>query len=100
MAIAERVAVKMNRGVTLAATTACFSGGIDDGLSMERTMSPSGCLDGLSQRVVMKRISRKMCEANKIRENPDERNFSSPTNRQFTVHLNMNCLLNSNARDK
>jgi hypothetical protein len=38
--------------------------------------------------------------ASSVNVNCFERNVSSPTKRQFTVHLKKNCLVNSNARER
>lgn len=98
--MADSVVVKTKPGVTLEEMTACFSGGVDDGLIMVWMISGMLCRDGLSHRVNMNRASKRTCKDKRPLEKPLERNISSPTNRQFTVHLNRNCLLNSNARER
>lgn len=98
IAFAERMVVKMKRGVTRAEMAACVAGG--GGLNIDLTTCGRDCCEGLSQRFAANSASTKMCAASSDRENGRERNTSSPTNRQFTVHLNRNCLVNSNARDK
>lgn len=46
-----------------------------------------------------KMSSKETCNTNKAKENSLERKVSSPTNRQFTVHLNKNCRDSSKARE-
>jgi hypothetical protein len=49
----------------------------------------------------LKKIANKdICSTSRPTENSLERNVSSPTNRQFTVHLNMNWRDSSNARER
>ena len=67
--------------------------------SRTKENNPELELAGFSQCVVMKKPNREMCTANKARENPLDRKTSSLTNLQFTVHLNMNCRVNSKARE-
>lgn len=53
--------------------------------------------DGLSHVLETNKANMEMCTANKDKEKPRERKIPSPTNLQFTVHLNINCLVSSNA---
>jgi hypothetical protein len=90
--------VKMNLGVTLAEIRVCLSG--DGGLTIEVMRLGRDCCDGFIQRVVLNRMSREIWVASSVNANCDERNVSSPTKRQFTVHLKKNCRVNSNARER
>jgi len=62
--------------------------------------SGSGRPVGLIHLVARKNTSSVRCENSRTVEKLRDRKTSSPTNRQLTVHLYRNCLLNSNARDK
>jgi hypothetical protein len=63
-------------------------------------VSKRDCPDGFNQRVVANKTSRETWVASNVNANRLERNVSSPTKRQFTVHLKKNCLVNSNARER
>lgn len=55
--------------------------------------------DGRTQHVAIKRPSKEICTTSRARENSLDRKISSPTNLQFTVHLNRNRLVSSKARE-
>jgi hypothetical protein len=90
--------VKMNLGVTLAEICACLA--VEGGLKIEMMRLGRDCFDGDVQRVVANKTSREIWVASNVNANCFERNVSSPTKRQFTVHLKKNCRVNSNARER
>lgn len=55
--------------------------------------------DGFSQVVKRKEVKRTACSDRRPSEKFLDRKISSPTNLQLTVHLNVNCLVSSNARE-
>jgi len=54
--------------------------------------------EGAVQRVVAKTSRSVACAASSAYENSEDRNASTGTNRQFTVHLYRNCRFNWNER--
>ena len=54
--------------------------------------------EGRAQRVRTKIASNARCTAIRIIANSLDKNLSSPTNLQLTVHLNRNCRVSSNDR--
>ena len=96
MAVDVRTDVKMKDGVTLRDISCCALGGrgsiaVDSRAGIERP-------DGRVQRVRTKNASSARCTAIKGVANPLDKNISSPTNLQLTVHLNKNCRVSSNDR--
>lgn len=98
MAMAARMLVNTNSGVTLRAVLCCFSlgGGITKCLSASTGEAPAG----LDQRVARKTESNAAWTASRASEKGRDRNVVSPTKRQLTVHLNKNCRESSKARDR
>jgi len=88
----------MKRGVTLDVIAACCWG--PGGLKMERTAVDKLCFDGASHLVVTNSVRRRTCAESRAREKPLERKTSSPTKRQFTVHLKRKALEKSKARER
>ena len=96
MAIDVKVDVKMKEGVTLRDMSCWALGGrgliaVDNRAGIERP-------EGRVQRVRTKNASNARCTAIKVIANSLDKNLSSPTNLQLTVHLNKNCRVSSNDR--
>lgn len=89
--------VRMKRGVTLEAISACLWG--DGGLYNDLMLSTTLILDGANQRVAANNVSRPPCAVSRPIEKGLLRKMSSPTKRQLTVHLNRKTLENSKARE-
>lgn len=96
MATEVRMDVKMKVGVTLRDINCwAFDGrglnAVDVRAGIERP-------DGRVQRVRAKIASNARCTAIRDIANSLDKNLSSPTNLQLTVHLNRNCRVSSNDR--
>ena len=96
MAIEARMDVMMKDGVTLRDINCWALGGrglnaVDTSAGIERS-------EGRVQRVKIKVASKARCTAMRLVANSLDKNLSSPTNLQLTVHLNKNCRVSSNER--
>ena len=96
MAMDVRVDVRMKDGVTSRDIVCWALGGrgliaVDIRAGIERP-------EGLVQRVRTKIASSARCIAIRVIANSLDKNLSSPTNLQLTVHLNKNCRVSSNDR--
>src|SRR5439155_16243457 len=98
MAIAVKIVVMMNLGVILDAMVRSTSA--EGVLMIQEAIWKRLQPDGLSQRVIPNTARSETWEPSRNMENSFDRNKSSPTNRQFTVHLKRNCRINWNARDR
>jgi hypothetical protein len=98
MTFAVRTVVNTNCGVTLREVARWITG--PGGCRIMWINPKSGRPDGRIHRVAEKRSKSARCAKSKTIENSFERNLSSPINLQFTVHLNRNTRVSSNAREK
>ena len=95
-AIEVRIDVIMKDGETLRDMDCWALGGrgwiaVDIRAGIERP-------EGRVQRVWTKIASNAKCTAMRVKANLFDKNTSSPTNLQLTVHLNKNCRVSSNDR--
>ena len=97
MTVELKMVVRIKSGGRSASRDACMS---LDGWNNERAKSRGLSLEGLIHRVRTNIASVVMVRASNVVANPGDRNTSSPTNLQLTVHLNRNLLLKSKERDK
>lgn len=98
MTVAVRTLVKMKSGVTRFDVLTCMDSG---GGLISCLMASNGDFPaGLSQRVVRKPMRSVAWTASSAIEKGFDRNVSSPTKRQFTVHLKRNWRVNSKALEK
>ena len=90
------MAVNMKEGVIRSDVSCCTLG--ETGLMIAEIKACMDGADGRIQRVAKNSKSKQRLDMTSINEKFRERKISSPTNLQFTVHFQRNCLENSNAR--
>ena len=98
MTIELRMLVRMKEGLTRCAICCWTLSGI--GLNRVLRMSMIDRPDGRVQRVCTNSRKQLRPQTDRAIENSRDKNVSSPTNLQLTVHLKRNILVNSNARER